>query len=163
MTSGNSVYCWRILLISSLVFFLVDFGFYLTVPAQTKIFEDIICRQYEAEGDCKVALVQSELAAVNGWKDTFDALPGILLSIPYGVLADRIGRKPCLLLGLLGVILGEIWARIVCMFRRLWCCAWTEHRRQASGHRSYLSDLFGSRARSASLGVETWSSPRSFA
>jgi hypothetical protein len=66
MTSGNSIYCWRILLISSLVFFLVDFGFYLTVPAQTKIFEDIICRQYEAEGDCKVALVQSELAAVNG-------------------------------------------------------------------------------------------------
>ncbi|KAF4215558.1 hypothetical protein CNMCM8980_010606 [Aspergillus fumigatiaffinis] len=119
MTSGNSVYCWRILLISSLVFFLVDFGFYLTVPAQTKIFEDIICRQYEAEGDCKVALVQSELAAVNGWKDTFDALPGILLSIPYGVLADRIGRKPCLLLGLLGVILGEIWARIVCFWSQI--------------------------------------------
>lgn len=74
---GNTINCWRILVISSIVFFLVDFGFYLTVTAQTKIFEDIICRQYNAQGDCKIAPVQSELAAVNGWKDTFDALPGI--------------------------------------------------------------------------------------
>lgn len=73
----NTINCWRILAISSIVFFFVDFGFYLTVPAQTRIFEEIICRQYTAQGDCKIAPVQSELAAVNGWKDTFDALPGI--------------------------------------------------------------------------------------
>ncbi|KAH1909192.1 uncharacterized protein AFUA_5G12740 [Aspergillus fumigatus Af293] len=115
----NTINCWRILAISSIVFFFVDFGFYLTVPAQTRIFEEIICRQYTAQGDCKIAPVQSELAAVNGWKDTFDALPGILLSIPYGVLADRIGRKPCLLLGLLGVILGESWTRLVCFWPQI--------------------------------------------
>jgi hypothetical protein len=87
--SGNSIQRWRILIISSVVFFLVDFGFYLTVPAQTKIFEDIICRQYNAQGDCKIAPVQSELAAVNGWKDTFDALPGNL-DIVHGTPKDSV-------------------------------------------------------------------------
>lgn len=76
---------WRILVVGALVVLLIDFGGFLSIPAQTEIFQDIICRHYyatysvvpEADGDCKVAFVQSELAAVNGWKDTFDALPSI--------------------------------------------------------------------------------------
>ncbi|KAL4861124.1 hypothetical protein BDV12DRAFT_191282 [Aspergillus spectabilis] len=71
----SGVHRWRILLTSSLVLFLLDFGFYLTIPAQTSIFEGIICAQYHAEGNCKATPVQSELAFINGWKDTFDALP----------------------------------------------------------------------------------------
>lgn len=98
---------WRILLVGSVLVLLADFGFFLAIPPQTKIFEDILCNQYYAsqsippfEADCKIAPVQSELARINGWKDTFDALPSILVAIPYGVLADRVGRKPCLLLSI---------------------------------------------------------------
>ncbi|KAJ5938157.1 MFS general substrate transporter [Penicillium verhagenii] len=105
----------------------VDFGFYLTIAPQTKIFENIICRNYlTAQGEpagtiltdsvCKSEPVQVELALVNGWKETADIVPGILLSVPYGILADRWGRKPVLLLGILGSLLGEIWVRVVCFY-----------------------------------------------
>lgn len=49
------------------------------------IFEDIICRNHYAslqDGggggavDCKIEPVQSELAIINGWKETFDTIPG---------------------------------------------------------------------------------------
>ncbi|PLB39661.1 putative MFS multidrug transporter [Aspergillus candidus] len=107
-----------------------DFGFYLTTAPQTEIFQDIICRNYMAtlgkssdtiptEAICKSEPVQSELALVNGWKETSDVLPGILLAIPYGVAADRWGRKPVLLLGILGIMLGEIWVRVVCLYSTL--------------------------------------------
>lgn len=59
--------------------------------------------------------MQSELARINGWKDIFNALPSILVAIQYGALADRAGRKPCLLLSILGVLLNEVWTRVVCM------------------------------------------------
>ncbi|KAJ5108505.1 MFS general substrate transporter [Penicillium angulare] len=105
----------------------VDFGFYLTTAPQTKVFESIVCQNYisglpkheitiPTEDICKSGPVQSELALVNGWKDTSDVLPGIILSVPYGVLADRWGRKPVLLLGMLGVLLGEFWVRFVCLY-----------------------------------------------
>lgn len=53
---------WRILL-------LVDFGFFLAIAAQTKIFEDVRCLEYygstvkPSEADCKVALVHADLQA----------------------------------------------------------------------------------------------------
>lgn len=52
---------WRILLVGSVLVLLADFGFFLAIPPQTKIFEDILCNQYYAsqsvppfEVDCKI-------------------------------------------------------------------------------------------------------------
>ncbi|KAJ5378504.1 hypothetical protein N7509_011623 [Penicillium cosmopolitanum] len=105
-----------------------DFGFFLSQAPQTAIFERIICRNYllnsrddmnasllnsPSEDPCKSELVQGELALINGYKETFDVLPSILLSLPYGVLADHWGRKPVLYLGVVGIILGEFWVRLV--------------------------------------------------
>ncbi|RAL15484.1 MFS general substrate transporter [Aspergillus homomorphus CBS 101889] len=126
-TSASSSQKLAVMVTASMLILAMDFGFYLTAAPQTKIFEDIVCRNYMAalgnpadavptEGVCKSEPVQSELALVNGWKETSDVLPGILLSVPYGVLADRWGRKPVLLLGILGILLGEIWVRVVCLY-----------------------------------------------
>ncbi|RAK90678.1 MFS general substrate transporter [Aspergillus costaricaensis CBS 115574] len=102
-----------------------DFGNYLSYAPQISIFESIICRRFgadshtvEVRGGCKSPEVQAELALVNGWKDMFDQLPGILLALPYGILADRVGRKPVLLLSLTGLLMEELAIRVVC-----WCSA----------------------------------------
>ncbi|PMB73674.1 hypothetical protein BM221_001098 [Beauveria bassiana] len=87
------------------------------------IFEDIICRNYydawggsgdSRLGDCKVEPVQAELAVINGWKETFDTIPGVLVSIPYGALANHIGRTNVLVLALFGSLLSESWLALVC-------------------------------------------------
>ncbi|KAJ5578742.1 uncharacterized protein N7459_007706 [Penicillium hispanicum] len=107
-----------------------EFGFYLSQAPQTAIFEQIICRNHlrvrgiappppnvpDAEDPCKSEFVQGELALVLGYKDTFDVLPTLLLSLPYGVLSDHWGRKPVMYLGLVGVVLGEIWVRLVSLW-----------------------------------------------
>ena len=38
------------------------------------------------------------------------------LTIPYGMLADRIGRKKVLLLAILGLFMNDAWIRLVCEF-----------------------------------------------
>ncbi|KAJ5642430.1 hypothetical protein N7490_006430 [Penicillium lividum] len=99
-----------------------DFGVYLSVAPQTAIFEQIICRNHlelqtvgnVTQDPCKSEAVQGELALINGYKDGFDVLPGILLSLPYGVLSDHWGRKPVLLLATLGILLSELWTRVIC-------------------------------------------------
>jgi MFS family permease len=40
--------------------------------------------------------------------------PGVLLAFPYGFLSDRVGRKKIILTGMLGCVLSDTWARIVC-------------------------------------------------
>lgn len=121
----------------------VDFGFFMASAPQTAIFEEIICRNHGLQSrasngtsggvdPCKSELVQGELALVLGYKDTFDVLPGefgifrdcifvpaadgigILLSLPFGILSDRWGRKPVLYLSCVGLILSEAWVRAVC-------------------------------------------------
>ncbi|KAJ6111215.1 hypothetical protein N7486_003450 [Penicillium sp. IBT 16267x] len=104
----------------------VDFGVYLSVAPQTAIFEQIICRKYQefrnvgntthGEDPCKSEAVQGELALILGYKEGFDVLPTVLLSLAYGVLSDHWGRKPVVYLAIVGSLLGELWARLVCVW-----------------------------------------------
>lgn len=41
-------------------------------------------------------------------------LSGLVLTVPFGWLADKWGRKPVLVLGLLGQVLAYLWVLIVC-------------------------------------------------
>jgi MFS family permease len=106
---------------------ILDISGYLAIAPQTKIFQDIICADYYLRSngstataldishyDCKIEPITSEVALINGWKDTFDQLPGIVFALPWGIAADRVGRKPVLLLGVLGCLLGELWMKSVC-------------------------------------------------
>lgn len=45
------------------------------------------------------------------WNSVYIA---IALALPYGVLADKIGRRPILMMSLASLMASEIWDRIVC-------------------------------------------------
>lgn len=115
----------RVLIVVCIVFLLSDIANFLNLPPQTVIFEDIICKDYYTrnpsaaasllhEERCKVEAVQSQLAILQGYQETFEQLPGIVFGIAYGLLADRIGRRPVLLLCLLGSLLAGLWVKAVC-------------------------------------------------
>ena len=119
----------RVLLSACLIAVTLDFGNYLSVAPQLQAFESIICQRLHPElfanipggglplvasPSCKSADVQGDLALLKGWMNTFDQLPGIILALPYGLMADRIGRKPVLAMSLLGIIMEEIAIRFIC-------------------------------------------------
>ena len=121
---------FTILIICAIFVLAADIGTFISLAPETAILEQIICRNQgvlPVEADparigtlqgigsdpCKSEAVQAELALVQGYKDTFEVLPSILLSLPYGVLSDHWGRKPVLYLGIVGILLGELWIRLV--------------------------------------------------
>lgn len=40
----------------------------------------------------------------------------MLLAVPFGILADRYGRKKILLLALFGSFMNDAWIRLVCTY-----------------------------------------------
>ncbi|KAF2703846.1 MFS general substrate transporter [Pleomassaria siparia CBS 279.74] len=125
---------WLVLV--SLIYLLVaivDIGAFMADPPKTRIFEANLCVRYYQEADpskinsdgtvdealCKVNEVQQKLAMIFGWQDMFDSIPGILLAVPYGTLADKWGRKWVLALGLIGLQLSTAWIVLICYFPTL--------------------------------------------
>lgn len=117
----------RPILLINLLFVLNGLGYFISVAPQTQLFENIICDAYYRSGalhtaskqqnpsrdPCKVPAVQEALATIFGFQTFFDGIPGLLLAMPYGVAADKIGRKPVLLLSMAGQFLAATWVLFV--------------------------------------------------
>lgn len=126
-TSGLAGVQWRPVLLISLMFAVVGFGFSVSVAAQLRLLEDIICTAYYEknspittqgggvhENICKTTEIQEVLAQVLGWQSFFENMPGLLLAMPYGVVADKYGRKVVLVASMIGMFLSSIWVLFVC-------------------------------------------------
>ncbi|KLJ11632.1 hypothetical protein EMPG_13172 [Blastomyces silverae] len=101
-------------------------GSMLAAP-MTRIFESITCLQYYKEHDptkignngnipeelCKNKVIQGEVAIVKGYGELFDAMAGVLLSIPYGLLADKYGRKPIFCICIPGFVLNMMVTGVI--------------------------------------------------
>lgn len=121
----------RVITMSFIMVILVEFVVYSLVAPQTRILEGIVCRRYynsiPGEQDCTVNPVQNELATINQRLNELNRLPGIFVAIPYGMMADRYGRRPVLILAIVGAVLQDIVSNTV-LWRpdlfapRLICC-----------------------------------------
>ncbi|PVH96820.1 MFS general substrate transporter [Periconia macrospinosa] len=112
---------------------IIDVGAYMSDAPKTRVFESNLCLQYYEANDpsqigpdgnvpeslCKIDEVQQRLAMIFGWQDTFDAIPGMLLAVPFGALADRVGRKWIFAVSLVGLQLNCLWILLICYFRSL--------------------------------------------
>lgn len=143
---------WRPVLLVWLMLLILGFGIMVAMVPQTRIYEDIICRRYYMdhpeqsaavaippdgahsqqgldENLCKKPEIQDAVNELFGWQTFFDGIPGLLLAMYYGSLADTKGRRPVLILSLVGQLLGATWTLFVC---------WTE----AEVRLIWLSSIF---------------------
>ena len=91
----------------------------ITVPA-TSLIEGAVCQRYYgaetilAEHLCKSDGVQSDMAYLLGAMSSFASLPGLLLTIPYGILAEHIDRRIILLVNNLSTVLSMLYQLLIC-------------------------------------------------
>ena len=89
----NGILSWykgsnSVTLATCVLLLIVDIVASVPMAPRMVLFENIICRNYYGawESDagtrnCKIEPVQSELAQINGWKETFDTIPGMFFSL----------------------------------------------------------------------------------
>ncbi|PWY87875.1 MFS general substrate transporter [Aspergillus sclerotioniger CBS 115572] len=120
----------RALVICAAFIFIVDFASELQFAPTNQLLELSVCRSYYRSLDpsniapdgtilgktCKIDVIQREVAMLRGWLGLAQALPGLLLAIPYGLLAQRYGRKLVAALGLSGEILASLWIWLACHY-----------------------------------------------
>lgn len=105
----------------------------------TRVLEDVVCRAHFAakslpvsrrwepeipEEDCKIAPVQARLAMLRAWDITFNSLPAVFVAVPYGALADKVGRRFVLFTSVIGILLCLSWQFIVVYFRDFFDVRW---------------------------------------
>ncbi|KAI0160195.1 major facilitator superfamily domain-containing protein [Xylariaceae sp. FL1272] len=97
-------------------------GGFLNIP-MTRIFEDVLCRQYYNqthsldgpidEEMCKVDIIQSRLAYLFAIMAALNAGLSCLVALPWGIAADRIGRRAVFAIGVIGMSMATLWIMVV--------------------------------------------------
>lgn len=98
---------------------------FTSIPVM-RILEDIVCRQHYGlledvggpvdEKLCKGDAIQAKVAFIMAIQSSLDAAVGFLAAFPWGLLADRIGRKPVFSISLCGILISTLWQMTVVYF-----------------------------------------------
>ncbi|KAH6637258.1 general substrate transporter [Chaetomium tenue] len=107
-------------LLAVLMFSIATSGMLILIPI-FRLLEDAVCHlHYDKprsepieEQLCKVDGVQQELAFLGGIGAMLNSVVGLLSTLPYGLLADRIGRKPTFMLAYFGIAICFAWGPII--------------------------------------------------
>jgi MFS family permease len=105
-------------------------GAFMAEAPRTRVYEANICLSHYRQNDptaigpdgtvseklCKIDPVQQRMATIFGWQEMFDAIPSIFLAIPFGTLADKVGRKWVFTASLVGLQLNGAWVLIICEY-----------------------------------------------
>ncbi len=116
----------NVIILTFIVIFLIDAGSGILIPPLNEMMEAVICRQaYPGLADvvptgdpdsvCKEPDVQGKLVMTRAWMTTIECIPGILLAVPMGVLADKWGRRPIMFLAVLGIVVEVLLVLIIRM------------------------------------------------
>ncbi|KAI8242176.1 Efflux pump ustT [Colletotrichum sp. SAR 10_99] len=97
-----------------------------TIPTTRKV-EDIVCRHYYDvlsnenidESLCKEDAIQSKVAYIFAVYSALQASIGAICAFPWGIVADRLGRKMVFSLTIFGMALDQAWFATVCAFPRV--------------------------------------------
>ncbi|KAI0193161.1 major facilitator superfamily domain-containing protein [Astrocystis sublimbata] len=92
--------------------------------SMTRIFEDILCRRYYNRGNdepideemCKIDAIQSDLAYLFAIQFSLNAGVSVLTALPWGIAADKIGRRVIFAIGLIGMGMALLWIMVVGWF-----------------------------------------------
>ncbi|KXJ88444.1 major facilitator superfamily domain-containing protein [Microdochium bolleyi] len=123
----------QVVVLSCLFIFLLEFHAGLQIPSTIALLEQRLCYDdvvgaggisaslagttpWPPSPDdpaCKSPDVQARLASLRGMQATLDVIPGLLTTVPYGMVADRWGRKPVFVLGMVGYTLSIAWQMFV--------------------------------------------------
>ncbi|KAF3024910.1 hypothetical protein E8E14_012854 [Neopestalotiopsis sp. 37M] len=111
----------RVIIVTFAMFFFLEFGAGLFIPAQTAALEQKICDAIYSnidplDRDCKAPDVQGQLADLQGWRTTIDCIPSLVATIPYGILSNKWGRHRVLSLAFSGITLGLAFQLMVLYF-----------------------------------------------
>ncbi|KAH6611284.1 hypothetical protein Trco_001304 [Trichoderma cornu-damae] len=98
-----------------LEFVIVGSGMLLLIPLY-RLIEDSVCHVSYADDSldmidemkCKTDDVQARMAYLLGWLGLFNSIMSLLTAFPFGMLADKIGRKPTALLAYGGMTLSPV-------------------------------------------------------
>ncbi|KAM0452348.1 hypothetical protein ACHAO4_005559 [Trichoderma viride] len=94
---------------------IIGTGMLLLIPLY-RLIEDSVCHVYYGDDSpdmidemkCKTDEVQAQMAYLLGWLGLFHSIMSLLSTFPFGMLADKIGRKPTILLASIGMALGPL-------------------------------------------------------
>ncbi|KAH7126377.1 COP9 signalosome complex subunit 2 [Dactylonectria estremocensis] len=122
----------RVLVMCIVFLFLVEVSQFIMEAPLQNILEDIICRNYYPDhllrepsiqdARCKSNEVQKTLAMVRGWSLAFEMatpdkiIKAMIAQFPFGIIADKYGRRPVLFLSVLGCTLQTTWVMVVLLF-----------------------------------------------
>ncbi|KAK4185419.1 major facilitator superfamily domain-containing protein [Podospora australis] len=109
-----------ILLLSVLMLLITTSGMMYMIPI-FRLVEDAFCHVYYDKDPsepiderlCKTDAVQGRLAFLGGVGAMMNSFVGVVSALPYGILADRIGRKPSFILAYVGIVVGFGWAPLL--------------------------------------------------
>ncbi|KAI8630121.1 major facilitator superfamily transporter [Xylariaceae sp. FL1651] len=85
--------------------------------SMTRLVEDALCHEYYNvenwnlpidEKQCKEAPIQEKLAYLLAILSSANSIAGFVAALPWGLVADKIGRKPVVALALFGLLFGGL-------------------------------------------------------
>ncbi|KAL6908326.1 major facilitator superfamily domain-containing protein [Trichoderma evansii] len=102
--------------------FIISLGLSISNYPSTKLLQDIICKHHLGltfdellpESQCHDRAIQRELNIVEIGGAISGTFSGALVSLPLGMLADKVGRVPILALSIISLFLSESYSLLIC-------------------------------------------------